>query len=194
MPRSCAVPEEFDGSGRIVPSGRIKPTAPQYYLPSSDDNRLREASRLVGLIRATSALFAGFAYSQLSPLTTGSPFTGTLYLTLDAAAVGCELVAVFVAQQLLYRLYDGTFGAPKGEEGQAASVLGLLVSMHRLEFRTVRLSFISGIVCLLACTIIRAWASFGAERALPVTVMMMTAGATMAYFALRSQQQVFNDL
>ena len=188
-------PEEFDGAGRVVPSGQRRRPGPQYYLPTSNDDRLREATQLVGQIRSTAALFAGFAFTQLQPPSSGGgELLGTLYSALDSATLACELVAVFVAQQLLYRLLDGTFGVPpKGADDQSASVLGLLVSQHRLEFRTVRLSFISGIVCLLASTTVRAGCTYP-EQAWPVTVTMLAAGATMAYFAQRSQEQVFKDL
>lgn len=194
-------PEEFDGAGRVVPSGQRRRPGPQYYLPASNDDRLREATQLVGQIRTTAALFAGFAYTQLEPpLSSEGELLGTLYSTLDSATLGFELVAVFVAQQLLYRLLDGTFGVPtrsgpnKGVDEKGASVLGLLVSQHRLEFRTVRLSFISGIVCLLASTIVRAWCTVDPGQALPVTVTMLAAGSTIAYFAQRSQEQVFKNL
>jgi hypothetical protein len=192
-------PEEFDGAGRVVPSGQRRRSGPQYYLPASNDDRLREATQLVGQIRTTAALFAGFAYTQLEPPSSSEgELLGTVYSTLDSATLGFELVAVFVAQQLLYRLLDGTFGVPtrsgpnKGVDEKGASVLGLLVSQHRLEFRTVRLSFISGIVCLLASTTVRAWCTPG--QALPVTVTMLAAGGTIAYFAQRSQEQVFKNL
>ncbi len=195
-------PEEFDGAGRVVPSGRSRSSTPQYYLPASNDDRLREATQLVGQIRTTAALFAGFAYTQLQPPSSSEgELLGTLYSTLDSASLAFELVAVFVAQQLLYRLLDGTFGVPTrsgpnkgGTDEKGASVLGLLVSQHRLEFRTVRLSFISGIVCLLASTIVRAWCTADPGQALPVTVTMLAAGGTMAYFAQRSQEQVFKNL
>lgn len=188
-------PEEFDGAGRVVPSGQRRRAGPQYYLPASNDDRLREATQLVGQIRSTAALFAGFAFTQLHPPSSGEDeLLGTLYSALDSATLGCELVAVFVAQQLLYRLLGGTFGAPKGTDDQSASVLGLLVSQHRLEFRTVRLSFISGIVCLLASTTVRAWCTGEPGQAWPVTVTMLATGATMAYFAQRSQEQVFKNL
>ena len=96
--------DEFEGSGRIVPTTKAmqESAARKLFLPSTDDNRLREAARLVGQIKATAALLAGFAYSQLRPPPSpADEQLATLYMALDAATVACELVAVFVAQQLL---------------------------------------------------------------------------------------------
>ena len=191
-------PEEFDGAGRVVPSSQRRR---HYSLPASNDNRLCEATQLVGQIRTTAALFAGFAYTQLEPPSSSDGgLLCTLYSTLDSATLGFELVAVFVAQTLLYRLSDGTCGVPprsgsnRGVDEKGASVLGLLVSQHGLEFHTVRLSFISGIICLLASAVVRAWCTADPGLALPVTVTMLAAGGTIAYFARRSQEQVFKNL
>ena len=206
-PRCCEEPtrddgpEEFDGSGRVVPSSQRRRSGPHYSHPASNDNRLREATQFVGKIRTTAALFAGFAYTQLEPPSSSDGgLLATLYSTLDSATLGFELVAVCVAQTLLYRLLDGTFGVPprsgshRGVDEKGASVLGLLVSQHGLEFRTVRLSFISGIICLLASAVVRAWCTGDPGLALPVTVTMLAAGGTIAYFARRSQEQVFKNL
>jgi len=206
-PRCCEEPtrddgpEEFDGSGRVVPSSQRRRSGPHYSHPASNDNRLREATQFVGKIRTTAALFAGFAYTQLEPPSSSDGgLLATLYSTLDSATLGFELVAVFVAQTLLYRLLDGAFGVPprsgshRGVDEKGESVLGLLVSQHGLEFRTVRLSFISGIICLLASAVVRAWCTGDPGLALPVTVTMLAAGGTIAYFARRSQEQVFKNL
>lgn len=194
-------PEEFDGSGRVVPSCQRRRSGPHFSLPASNDNRLREATQLVGQIRTTAALFAGFAYTQLEPPSSSDGgLLGILYSTLDSATLGFELVAVFVAQTLLYRLLNGTCGIPprsgsnRGVDEKGASVLGLLVSQHGLEFRTVRLSFISGIICLPASAVVRAWCTVDPGLALPVTVTMLAAGGTIAYFARRSEEQVFKNL
>ena len=194
-------PEEFDGAGRVVPSSQRRRSGPHYSLPASNDNWLREATQLVGQIRTTAALFAGFAYTQLEPPSSSDGgLLCTLYSTLDSATLGFELVAVVVAQTLLYRLSDGRCGVPprsgsnRGVDEKGASVLGLLVSQHGLEFHTVRLSFISGIICLLASAVVRAWCTADPGLALPVTVTMLAAGGTIAYFARRSQEQVFKNL
>ena len=184
-----------------MPSSQRRRSGPHHSLPASNDHRLREATQLVGQIRTTAALFAGFAYTQLEPPSSSDGgLLCTLYSTLDSATLGFELVAVFVAQTLLYRLSDGTCGVPprsgsnRGVDEKGASVLGLLVSQHGLEFHTVRLSFISGIICLLASAVVRAWCTADPGLALPVTVTMLAAGGTIAYFARRSQEQVFKNL
>ena len=172
----------------------------RHSLPASNDNRLHEATQLVGQIGTTAALFAGFAYTQLEPPSSSDGgLLCTMYSTLDSATLGFELVAVFVAQTLLYRLSGGTCGVPprsgsnRGVDEKGVSVLGLLVS-QRPRVSHGAPQFLLRHRCLLASAVVRAWCTADPGLALPVTVTMLAAGGTIAYFARRSQEQVFKNL
>lgn len=88
------------------------------------------------------------------------------YVLLDVATLGFELVAVFVAQQLLYRMMDGSFGNELNIDGspgyspspraKSSTALGLILKLYPVEFTVVRSSFVAGIVCILLATGIKA--------------------------------------
>ena len=167
------------------------------------DNYQREAGRVVSSLKTNAALLCAYSFSNLdgrfmesAPHGDGAKLVA--YVLLVAATLGFELSAVFIGMQLLYRLYDGSFGSetlagPAGGEDRR-TVMGLIVANYQLEFYTLRGCFIAGIFCVLAATDIKVWAEFDLPLAAAVTAIIAACGSTMAFFALRSQALVFDRL
>ena len=165
------------------------------------DNYQREAGRVVSSLKTNAALLCAYSFSNLdgrfmesAPHGDGAKLVA--YVLLVAATLGFELSAVFIGMQLLYRLYDGSFGseALASPDDDRRTVMGIIVANYQLEFYTLRGCFIAGIFCVLAATDIKVWAEFDLPLAAAVTAIIAACGSTMAFFALRSQALVFDRL
>ena len=127
------------------------------------DNYQREAGRVVSSLKTNAALLCAYSFSNLDGRFMESAPHGddaklVAYVLLVAATLGFELSAVFIGMQLLYRLYDGSFGseALASPDDDRRTVMGLIVANYQLEFYTLRGCFIAGIFCVLAATDIKA--------------------------------------
>ena len=151
------------------------------------DNYHREAGRVIGNLKGNAALLAAFSFSALTAKELpGNADSGLqeAYVILACLTLAFELVAVFVGQQLLYRISDGTFGVSL-EDGAAdpeRTILGILLAKYRDEFQTVRFSFLAGIGTMMATISVRAWATYEPPLAAAVTCIFLAASAVMASF------------
>ena len=151
------------------------------------DNHHREACRIIGNLKGNAALLAAFSFSALTAkeLPGGSgadPMLQQAYVVLACLTLAFELVAVFVGQQLLYRMADGSFGvvASDGKLDPERTILGILLSNYRDDFSTVRFTFLAGIGTMMGTIAIRAWATYEAPLAAAVTLIFVGAAGVMA--------------
>ena len=153
------------------------------------DNYQREAGRVVSSLKTNAALLCAYSFSNLdgrfmesAPHGDGAKLVA--YVLLVAATLGFELSAVFIGMQLLYRLYDGSFGSetlagPAGGEDRR-TVMGLIVANYQLEFYTLRGCFIAGIFCVLAATDIKARRDTPRARAARARLSLFSRGKLKA--------------
>mmetsp|Transcript_44725 Transcript_44725/g.117280 ORF Transcript_44725/g.117280 Transcript_44725/m.117280 type:complete len:285 (-) Transcript_44725:140-994(-) len=147
------------------------------------DNHHREAGRIIGNLKGNAALLAAFSFSALN---VKEPLAGaglqSAYVVFACLTLALELTAVFVGQQLLYRMADGSFGTVD-EDGYLdpdRTILSVLLSNYRFEFQVVRTSFLAGIVTMMATITVRAWATYEPPLAATVTSIFLAAGGVMA--------------
>ena len=151
---------------RVPRAATRVPVAPRAAHPP--DNYLREASRLVGNLNANAALLAAFSFNALTnsgarlPPVEGAESLRSVYYLLACATLALELVSVFVGQQLMFQMYDGSFGTrtDDGSPDPERTVLGVLLSNYRADFVTVRRCFLAGVVTMMGAIGVRAWAEF----------------------------------
>jgi hypothetical protein len=153
------------------------------------DNHHREACRLVGSLKGNAALIAAFSFaaatrSDLPP--DANAILAHTYVLSTTLTLALNLVAVFVGQQLLYRMADGTFGSrlDDGTLDPERTILGIILSNYAQEFNIVRVCFLSGVATMLVAIGSRAWIVYEPVLAGGVTAIFAAAGGAMAYSAV----------
>jgi len=155
----------------------------QIYPP---DNHHREACRIIGNIKGNAALLAAFSFSALTAkeLPGGGatdPMLQQAYVIFACLTLAFELVAVFVGQQLLYRMADGSFGVSiDGKPDPERTILGIMLSNYKDDFSTVRFAFLAGIGTMMCTIAVRAWATYEPPLATAVTCIFVVASGVMA--------------
>ena len=150
------------------------------------DNHHREAARIVGNLKGNAALLAAFSFSALTrdelPGTNVDPLLQDAYTLLACLTLALELVAVCVGQQLLYRMAVGKFGErlADGSNDPNRTILSILLTNHKSQFETVRISFVAGICTMILAIAVRGWACYDAPLASAVAAIFVAAGAVIA--------------
>jgi hypothetical protein len=158
------------------------------------DNHHREACRLVGNLKGNAALLAAFSFAAATrsdlPEAT-APALQDAYVIATTATLALNLVAVFVGQQLLYRMGDGSFGTQleNGSIDPDRTVLGIMLANYREDFITVRFCFLTGVCTMMIAIGLRAWIVYEPFLASVVTLIFASAGGVMAYNARRTEEK-----
>lgn len=208
-------------------------------LPSNADSAVDKATALVGQIKSNAALFAAFAYGGLAlpgtltvsessvtsigtSISRSRPIESDMvkaFIVLDASTLALMLVSLSVAQLLLYRINDGTFGSgvtfsgrpgmADGDESETTeperalrrtrsdSVLGVLTTQYGLEFFVARWSFVCGVTTLLAgvtCRLMAVYADPEPGVAQMITAIFGAAAVVIGGFLARAQLLCFSQL
>ena len=180
-------------SGTCLRSTNSRATQPMLvvYPP---DNHHREACRLVGNLKGNAALLAAFSFAAATrsdlPEAT-APALQDAYVIATTATLALNLVAVFVGQQLLYRMGDGSFGTQleNGSIDPDRTVLGIMLANYREDFITVRFCFLTGVCTMMIAIGLRAWIVYEPFLASVVTLIFASAGGVMAYNARRTEEK-----
>lgn len=144
------------------------------------DNFHREGARIIGSLKANAALLSAFSFAALTKADlpdAANPRLSDAYVILVCLTLALELVAVFVGQEMLYAMADGSFGATRedGTEDPERTILSIMLLNYRQKFYTVRVSFLAGGATMLSAIAVRAWACYDPPIATFVTAIFLIA-------------------
>ena len=143
---------------------------------------VRLPSRLSVRIPAEAVLAAaalGGFYTQLSPEQGKYPKLQFAFSVLVAIALACQLCCIFISTASSVALMS----ASAVSSPMAADVTSFLIREMEFQYLTVRLSFVTGLLCFIASIGVRSYVAFAPKPSLAKAVSLLTAAVFANLFA-----------